>query len=178
MVPQNLDQEESSEYKWIDMEELKNMALIFIYPDGTVEKIPIGEYKLHIEYMRENLTKSSKFYDICKGLDFVSSCLHGHIDTMLSLNGVIIIFNLDLRDIIEGYFDYLNKIPLLLISCPTNLHSIEQTMALESIYTSYPEDNLVCERFDAKQDVYLGKQYFNIEEYIASAKDSFGSRGV
>jgi len=160
------------------MEELKNMALIFIYPDGTVEKIPIGEYKLHIEYMRENLTKSSKFYDICKGLDFVSSCLHGHIDTMLSLNGVIIIFNLDLEYIVEGLFDYENEIPDLLIDCPENLYSVEQTIALESIYASYPHDNLVCEKFSERQDTYLGNIDFNIEEYIASAKDSFGSRGV
>ena len=160
------------------MEELKNMALIFIYPDGTVEKIPIGEYKLHIEYMRKHLGESPKFYDICKGLDFYKSCLHSHIDTMLSLNGVIIIFNLDLEYIVEGLFDYENEIPDLLIDCPENLYSIEQTMALESIYASYPHDNLVCEKFSERQDTYLGKQYFNSEEYIASANDSVGSSGV
>lgn len=111
-------------------------------------------------------------------MDFDSSRLHGPIDTWLSINGVIIIFNLDLRDIVEGWFDYENKILDLLIDCPENLHSIEQTTALESIYLSYPEDNLVCEKFNEKQDIYLGKRDFNVVEYIEEAKASFGSRGI
>lgn len=159
------------------MEELMTLALMFIYPDGNIEKILIKEHKLHIEYMKEHLSVSKRFFNICKGLDFNGN-LHHHIDIRLSINGVIIVFNLDLMDIVEGYFDYNNKIPLLLIYCPDNLHSKEQMNALESIYNSYPEDNLVWEKFSVEQDIYLGKKDFNIEEYIASAKEKFGARSI
>jgi len=158
------------------MEDLTKMAIVLIYPDGTVEKIPIGEYGLHIEYFREQLKKSPRFYDICKGLDFYNTDMHGRIDTMLSLNGVIIIFNLDLRDIVEGYFDFQNKLPSFAIAVPENLESLEQTLILEKIYTNYPEENLVCEKFSREQDVYLGEKYFDIKDYIREAKEGFGSR--
>lgn len=117
------------------MEELMMMALMYIYPDGTIERIPISNYKFH--------------------------------------------FNLDLADIVDGYFDFSNKIPLLLIDNPANLRSIEQTNALESIYNSYPKDDIICEKFSEEKDVYFGKRAgFDIEEYMANAKDVFGTRGI
>lgn len=157
------------------MEDLMSMALMYIYPDGTVERIPIGEHILHIEYMKENLKKSPKFYQICRGLDFEKSRTHKHIDTLLSLNGVVIIFNLDLEDIVKGVFT--EYAPELLVAVPDKLHSLEQTLALEGVYESYPKNLIISERFSEEKDEYVTSAEFDITEYIFEAKEKF-SRNV
>lgn len=157
------------------MEDLMSMAIMYIYPDGTVERIPIGEHTLHIEYMREHLKTSPKFYQICRGLDFYKSVLHGHIDSVLSLNGVVIVLNLDLEDIVKGTF--MGREPYLLVAVPDKLHSLEQTLALEGVYESYPRNMLCCEKFSEKEDKYLSSDRFDITEYINDGKEQF-SRNV
>lgn len=157
------------------MEDLGKLALIFIYPDGIVEKIPIGKYKLHVEYMKEHLGKSSKFYDLCKELDF-ETYLHGHIDLNLSISGVIVILNLDVEDIVNGKFIWESKIPNLFAVLPEHLHSMEQTLALENIYNRYPNWDYEC--FDSNLTGYQYSKEISMQDYIVNAKSYFESRSV
>lgn len=42
-------------------EKIKDYAIVLIYPDGEIEKIPITTYENHFSYFIEHLKKSEKF---------------------------------------------------------------------------------------------------------------------
>ncbi len=156
------------------MEDLKRTAIIFIYSDGKVDEIPITTYKLHMDYLREHLNVSPRFEDLCGGLNFYTN-LHGHIDTHLTLNGVVVIFNLDVSDIVEGFFDLDNKMPSLVVSLPESLSSLKQVEKLEEIYNRYPNKQLLAEIFIKDLDTYKSISSEEVLHYLNEAKENLGS---
>lgn len=156
------------------MENLINMALIFIYPDGKVEKIPISNFPFHMDYMRENLEKSERFRELCGGLNFFTN-LQDHIDSHLNLLGVIVIFNLDLYDIVKGDFEIDRNVPKLISLLPENLGSLEQVKCFETIYEVYPREKISFEMFVKDLDTYRKLSYEEMLGYINEAKENLGS---
>jgi len=159
------------------MEKLVDIAIIYIYPDGTVEKIPIKDgWSCHMLYMEEQVKNSLKFRQIIGDYRFISK-LHDEVDERLALNGVVSILNLDLEDIAKGLFD-IEIMPIFWVLVPSLMHSLEQTLTLEEFYNYYPKQNLVCECFNEELDGYLRGKEFDMNSYLEEAKKAFGIKSL
>jgi len=79
---------------------LKKMALVFIYPDGEVETVPITNTTVHTDYMKEHLTKSPRFAQICKGIK-ISDGPHYDVDVALAKHNVVSLSNGNIFDILN-----------------------------------------------------------------------------
>ncbi|MDE5539299.1 MAG: hypothetical protein K2J20_02290 [Bacilli bacterium] len=152
------------------MEELMQIAVMLIYPDGTVEKKPISSFEYHAEYLREHMECSSRFEKLCRGLDF-GTYLHGHIDSFLAIHGVMALYNLDIMDIVQGCFNFQDDIPTILVSLPENVASAEQLNAFMGVWESYPHIRLNCDVFSEKLDQYHEMKDEEVQKYIIRAQE-------
>lgn len=160
------------------MENMFRLAIIYIYPDGMVEAIPIEDGVIyHMSYMEKHVKNSARFHSIIGDYKFIS-LLHDKVDERMALNGVVSILNLDLRDIVEGYFNFSERNPEFLIYTPPSLQSLEQTVLLDKIYNTYPKDNLICECFNEQLDTFVWGKDFDMEAYLSNAKKEFGLKSL
>lgn len=118
------------------MDDLFNKAIVLIYPDGFVEEIPIGTESVHSLVLKEHAKHSTRFRELCGNLNFDVG-IHMHIDLVLLQNGVIAIYNYNLKDIIND--------PSIIYSCPpqfkvflgTKFYSDEQREKYEKLDAMY-----------------------------------------
>ena len=82
------------------MDDLFRQAIVLIYPDGYVERIPIGTTYPHSLILKEHLAESKRFYDLCGHLNFDEGH-HIRIDLVLLENQVIVIYNYSLKEIMD-----------------------------------------------------------------------------
>lgn len=90
------------------MDDLFNKAIVLIYPDGYVDRIPIKrDIDDHVKYFYEYLKVSKRFQSIVKDNGFRFDFVHEYIITpiikLLTDNGVILIINFAIA--------YINMVP-------------------------------------------------------------------
>ncbi|MCM1052963.1 MAG: hypothetical protein NC483_03200 [Ruminococcus sp.] len=151
------------------MNDLEKMAIILIYPDGEIEKIPITSHVYHIEYLAEHREKSQRFARVTIKCDFTDT-LHEDIDTALVTNGVIVIFNLNIYDIVRNPNYLTEEKPDFTVFFPSELGSIGQISNYESIMGSYPLDNISPGLFDKNTNYIDDIEHHQVEEFLANAK--------
>lgn len=154
------------------MNDLEKMALVLIYPDGEVEKIPITSYVFHIEYMIKQRTVSQRFARVTLNCDFTDS-LHEDIDTALVINGIIVLFNLSIYDIVR-YSNFLdeNK-PDFGIYFPSRLGSMKQILEYEKIMNNYPLENKSAGLFNPDTNLIDDIDPYQVEEFLKNEKSLF-----
>ncbi len=117
---------------------LKNQAIVLIYPDGEVERLLINTCTEHTLYLKKHLKSSKRFNALCKELNFDVG-IHMHIDRLLLLNGVIVLYNFNIKDIVNDS-SYIYNYPVG-FDCyrPNAFFSEKQEREFNSIYKEYRE---------------------------------------
>ena len=118
------------------MDDLFNQAVVLIYPDGYVESIPIEDIYPHSLILKNHLTKSKRFYDLCRNLNFDIG-IHMHIDNVLLEHGVIAIYNYNLKEIIKDHSYIFRCPPQFKVFIGTKYGSEEQKCVYEKLFSTY-----------------------------------------
>ena len=124
------------------MTDIKNIAILLIYQDGTYEYEEVKMDMFHMPYFRRLSQKSKKFREVIKGLD-LERCSHNEIFLLLAKIGVIEIFNYNLVEIISCPEALKNEFnPYFFISLPKEYASKEQKLSFYDIIRGYDTDLL------------------------------------
>lgn len=118
------------------MNDFFNQAVVLIYPDGVVEKIPIDGVYPHSLVLKKHLGKSKRFYELCGGLNFDVG-IHMHIDKVLLDNKVIVIYNYNLKEIINDYSYIYRYPPQFKVFIGTEYASSEQKREYEELFSTF-----------------------------------------
>ncbi len=118
------------------MDDLFKQAIVLIYPDGYVERIPIGTTYPHSLILKEHLAESKRFCDLCGHLDFDVG-FHMHIDLVLLENQVIAIYNYSLKEIIEDPSYIYNFPPQFKVFIGNKYGSEQQRIEFEKLSDVY-----------------------------------------
>ena len=132
-------------------------AILLIYPDGEIERILIDTETSHSAYLKKHLKRSKRFYELCKNLNFDWG-IHFHIDQLLLLNGIIVLYNYNVKDIVNDS-SFIYNYPVLFdthLSVP--FLSEKQKEEFISIYKIY-KDLLVIHVYDREQKQYLEESF-------------------
>lgn len=79
------------------MPDLRKLAILVIYQDGTTDSVPVGNEVFHIAYYRQLREKSERFRALTEdALDFKCS-IHCEIELLLAQIGIITMFNENLE---------------------------------------------------------------------------------
>ncbi len=159
-------------FKGDDGVEIYNMALVFIYPDGYVDSIPIREdWDDHIDYFREYLRTSPRFQKIVEENDFHFDW-ENEINTypiclLLALNNVILFYNLGLPLIVEE-MDMAEDLSHFVIYLPDDYkHHLGLDKAKKEI-RKLDDNHFEIERYLSAWHI---TQEFDTEEYEAFFKN-------
>ena len=110
------------------MENIEKTAVMFIYPDGYIDKIEVNDKMFHMLYFIELSKKSERFkryfeefnIDLDSGKDIANLLTYG-IDYELTKKGVIAFHNIDIHEIqTDSNFHKYNP-PSYFISMPVVL---------------------------------------------------------
>lgn len=144
------------------MDDLKDYAIILIYPDGVVEKIPITIYSYHILYLQEHINNSKKFKSIVGFfINFIND--HFSMSRALANANIIEIANKDMCLKIKNREFYKNHIPEFMVYLPSHLESMDALTCLEKITNVIPKEKLTIDKMiDGSMD-FKNMQY---EEYL------------
>lgn len=108
------------------MKDLRKQALVLIYPDGEIKKVPVMKgKKWHLEYFQWLLENSQKFATIVYHFPYKINFKKDWdiIDRMLALANVIVIRNNKVYEIAED-ISYNEADPILfLINLPENIEN-------------------------------------------------------
>lgn len=129
------------------MIDLRKLAILLIYQDGTIDYVSIGEEAIHMAYFRELKEKSLRFRTFTEGLDFIGS-FHFNIDYFLASQGVIVMLNVSpcVADLIESLP------PQFTVILPSDYASEEQRNTFFEISREYIKDWIFFSRFDKEID--------------------------
>lgn len=148
------------------MEDLKYQAIVLIYPDGEVDKIPITTFKHHMDYFSPHLQKSEKLVKVREEVQFEWDILR-----VCACNGIIVMFSLDIQEIVEnpsyvnGYYAFFD------IYFPEEFESKEQLLSFLEITNNYPIYFLIYNQFQIKlNDFKKLKSDEQKEEFIENNK--------
>ena len=153
------------------MEDLCYQSIVLIYPDGIVEKIPITDEQFHWNILKEHIKHSKKFASFCGNLINCGSH-YPLIDKTLVQNGVCVIYNWNIREIINDPLFLKHHSAHFFYFLPSSFHSLKQL--LEFIKLSQPISlKYVWIKYFSKQSPNLLFQNLNEEkfgEYILENK--------
>lgn len=155
-----------------DVDDLAKMAIVFIYPNGRLEKIPITHYKYHIDYLKNHLNDSKEYAAIVRGLTFMDP-RHKREDDRFMMNGLVVLYNLNVWDIVENPELLNDNIPSFSVLLPDSMGSLEQINNLVRILTSYDSDSLFISHFNLTLDDYEDFEYGKTLDYLNEARTQF-----
>lgn len=147
------------------MKDIVKMAIILIYPDGEVERIPITKETAHINYMIEHRAKSKKFARATKKASFTDPT-HQDVNRELMLNGVITMINYNVLDIVLDPKLLDEFLPNFLIYLPISFGSVEQIMAYHEITDDYPQENKMCGTIDKETMEVIDLEGKDYEDFM------------
>lgn len=169
------------------MLEVKDYAIILIYPDGKMEKIPIKSYKIgnriryegsHREYFKNHLKASPRFRTLCENCDWNKKYgFHDDINNTLARNNVIELLNLSIKR--EERIEELEKgktgKPCFLIIFPdlNNILEKEKEKQIEEFVTNIEEhidEKYLFAKFDSLKDTVIDMSYVEYLEWIERVK--------
>lgn len=156
------------------MEEIKDYAILLIYPDGEVEKIPITTFKNHMDYLSQHFQKSKKFKKFAYGINWEDD-MHYNVSKILAMHGVIEISNQDMYIKIKnaGYYKKIN--PKFYFWYPSYLESQEQLNALERIEKRIPKEQQIYNEFISVIFNFAERTYVEYEGWKEGNKNRFES---
>lgn len=149
------------------MLDIKKMAILLIYQDGTTDFVPIGEEEIHMPYFRKLRSLSPKFRTMTDGLDF-SGTFHVKVDEFLVREGVIVLLNFspcikDFIDVLPPYFS---------VFLPNDYRSKEQKNTFFEIVRDYVKDWTWFSHYDKESNSFRegleAKNYVLEDELISS----------
>lgn len=155
-------------------EELKNQAIVLIYPDGEVEAIPITKHQNHLPYLKEHLLDSKRFLKIAYIINY-GYADHYSVSKLLSQNGVIEIANKDMCLKIKYPKEYEYYSPEFMYYLPEVLGSKEQLEILENFYDLVNQEKKSLNVYQNKMFDFLEKTEKEYQEWIAENQNRLGS---
>lgn len=156
------------------MEDLAKMAIVFIYPDGTVERIPITHYRYHIVYLKNHLKDSKEYAHIARGLDFMEPN-HTREDDRFMMSGLVVLYNISVKDIIDNPDFLNNNNPIFLALLPNSMGSLAQINTLASILSTYQKYFVYIRHFNLDKDGYESFEFEETLDYLDKAKGQFST---
>lgn len=154
------------------MKDLKNQAIILIYPDGEIEKIPITIYKTHPDYFKEHAKTSKRFKNIFANM-IIGSDVHYLISRLLGMYGVIEIVNKDMCIKIENALYYEQFSPEFYFYYPENLGSLEQLNAFVKIEQEISIDKKIFNEYSDAIFNYNNRSYSEYVNWKENNKNRF-----
>lgn len=155
------------------MPDLRKLAILVIYQDGTTDSVPVGDEIFHISYYRQLREKSEKFRTLTEGLDF-DDYFHYIIELFLTNKGIIVIYN-EYIDAIAKHPEYLDQgfESKFIVSLPYLYCSLEQKKVFYDTIRDYDKHLLYFARLDENYKVFHdGKE---VREYVLSDELMGGS---
>ncbi len=141
------------------MEELNYQAIVLIYPDGFVEKIPITHLKFHWEYLKEHIKYSERFASLCG--DLINDVNHFPLDKGLAANGICLLYNWNIREIVEEKpLDHIHFLYYL----PSTFHSLKQLLEFLNLSQSISVKYVWVKLFD-EQNLELSFKNLNDQSF-------------
>lgn len=150
------------------MDDLPKTAILLIYPDGEIEKCMITNHRFHIDYLKELLRKSPRFAKICRKCNYTSG-IHISHDEALALNGVIAMYNFNIRDIVDDLSLLYEDLPSFEVFLPRSFGSMEQLDLINYFYENYPQRKMGFYKLKEKYEL-TGMMNFDDVSY-----EDFGS---
>lgn len=129
------------------MIDLRKLAVLLIYPDGSIDDEEVIESSLHMDYFRELRRKSEKFRNITNDLDFGVNYQYD-MDLFLVKSGIILMYNEDLGAAVHYSKDYeIDFEPNIIVCLPEEYASREQKENFYEIIRGYDKKLLHFGRF-------------------------------
>ena len=133
------------------IENLKNSAIIIIYPNGIIKNIPVDARLLHIRYLKDLYEQDNEFKEFAdknnvivpKDFFKMNTLFTYGIDTDLARAGVVVLHNLFILEVQKNSEYIKNAPPQFYVTLPSVL-SNEQTSILKD----------VCNDFDMSCSLY------------------------
>ncbi len=145
------------------MEELNYQAIVLIYPDGFVEKIPITDLKFHWEYLKEHIKHSKRFASI--NGDLINDINHFPLDKGLAANGICVLYNWNIREIVEDK-TFLNTFHAhFLYYLPSAFQSLKQLLEFLILIRSI-DFKYVCLKLFDEQNNKLSFKNLNEQSFF------------
>lgn len=132
------------------MIDLRKLAVLLIYQDGSIDDEKVELDMFHLPYFRRLKKRSKKFRKVIKDLD-LNRCNHNDIFLHLARMGVIEIFNHDLAkivacpDILKSEF-----VPYFVVSIPQEFISVEQKLRFYDVIREYNSSLLYFGQWNGK----------------------------
>ena len=120
------------------MNDIYNIAIMLIYPDGHIDKMYVDRETLHSHYYKELANKNSRFKQIvdARNIDIDNYDFEVNID-LVNKDNIIVINNIDIRRIVEEK-DFLEKnVPYFLFGIPEQLTDEQKSVLLDLFENNY-----------------------------------------
>ena len=119
------------------MDNFYKVAIMLIYPDGSIDEVYVDKEVLHSHYYRELVTKSHRFSEIVKSRNIkIDDYFYMTNLDIVNMEKIIVIDNIDIFDIVHTK-DYLkNNVPEFLFNLPSEITD-EQKKVLKDLFENY-----------------------------------------
>ena len=124
------------------MEELKCQAIVLIYPNGEVDKIPVTTFKHHMDYFDPHLQKSEKLAKVREEKRFDWDILR-----VCACNDIVVMFSLDIQEIVANPTYLEDNYAFFDIYFPEEFASKEQLTSFLKVTNNYPIWFLIYNQF-------------------------------
>ena len=119
------------------MENFYKVAIMLIYPDGSIDEAYVDKEVLHSYYYRELVEKSPRFSEIVKSRNIkIDDYFYTTNLDIVNIENIIVINNIDIFNIVRTK-DYLkNNVPEFLFNLPSEITD-EQKIVLKDLFENY-----------------------------------------
>ncbi len=158
-----------------NISELVNTAIMLIYPEGGIDRLPIDKDRHHMKYFLKLLNKSSYFSDIIKKNNInlanksgeLSDISTYELDANLTELGIIVVRNLDIPEIQKDQNFLEHSFPQYTFSIPKNF-STGQNKIMNKLLNDY--DLQECWFFHNSGDGLEDIEYDDVIAMITNKK--------
>lgn len=132
--------------------EFTHTAIMVIYKNGMIDRLPINKKTLHMQYFLELLEKSPYFFqtvytnniNLVDKTGEISNISTYKLDYDLTKLGIIVVRNINVADISKDEEFLQNEFPMYLFSLPQEL-SLEQKNIINDLIGKYNlQDSCFC----------------------------------
>lgn len=134
----------------------KEAALMILYPDGTIDAMPIVKgITWHLDYCKELIKKSPKFASISRKFPTGWWSEYNMIKSNMVMNrmGITVIHNIDVTNLPDEYVEREDFYSTFLIYGTSDITE-ELNKNLDMIFVNYPDKRCIYSKYNSKINDY------------------------
>ena len=134
----------------------KEVAVAILYPDGTIDAMPIVKGKnWHLDYCKDLVEKSPRFAKVSKNFPEGWRGEYNMIKSNMIMNrmGIVVIHNIDITNLPDAYVDRESFYSTFMIYGTSEITE-ELERNLDMIFVNYPDRRYSYSKFNNKKNDY------------------------